>query len=420
MKAILRGFGVLVLSTCAWVPCAHLFFHPRTADDDTATITTLRTKVAANDVSDFSRMRRDNPEWDLMGRLYLGLALANRAMAQTGSDEGRDEAARDVGALDALLADTESELSRGGQGTFMLPYKDARPWVSTEGRSVFVDGEVLLLQSARALAAHEPPAESAKVRAAAITRAMKDSPTLSAESYPDEAWTFCNTTGLAALAAFDAASAEAGVPGGAETAREHDALAASWVSMAKVRLTDPGTGLLITSYTRDGRVLQGPEGSSLFMVAHSLRFVDDALARDQYARTKAALIHEVAGFAYAEEWPAVPGAAPRADIDSGPIVPIFHASAGASGLSILSAHAFEDHVTASALERSLSFVGFPEHDGDGRATRYLAGNPLGDALIVYARSFGPLLQRVSAYKATRIALRTQQRKHRARKDWKYT
>ncbi len=405
MKAILRGFGALVLATCAWIPCAHLFFNPRTADDDTATIKALRTKVAANDLSDFSRMRRDNPEWDLMGRLYLGLTLANRAMAQTGSDEGRAEAARDVAALDVLLADTESELSRGGQGTFMLPYKDARPWVSTEGRSVFVDGEVLLLQSARALAAHEPPAESAKVRAAAITRAMKDSPTLSAESYPDEAWTFCNTTGLAALAAFDTASAEAGVPRGAEIAREHDALAASWVSVAKVRLTDPETGLLITSYTRDGRVLQGPEGSSLFMVAHSLRFVDDALARDQYARTKAALIHDVAGFAYAEEWPEVAsiGGRPalvRADIDSGPIVPIFHASAGASGLSILSAHAFGDHVTASALERSLSFVGFPDRDGEGRATRYLAGNPLGDALVVYARSFGPLLLRVSAYKAT--------------------
>lgn len=387
-----------MLATCAWIPCAHLFFAPRTAADDEATIAAMRTKVLAHDMSEQARMRRDNPEWDLMGRLYLGLAFANRAASQPDGDEGRVSAARDVAALDALLADTESELGRGGQGTFMLPYKDAKPWVSADARSVFVDGEVLFLEAARALAAKAPPGERAKARAAAIAHAMKESPTLSAESYPDEAWTFCNTTALAALATFDAASLEANVPGAMEAAREHDALAASWVSRARVRLTDPATGLLVTSYTRAGRVLQGPEGSSVFMVVHSLRFVDDALARDQYARAKESLVHDVAGFGYAEEWPR--GEASGADIDSGPIVPIFHASAGASGLSILSAHAMEDHVTANALERSLSFVGFPEQDSEGRSVRYLAGNPLGDALVVYARSFGPVLRRVNARKAS--------------------
>jgi hypothetical protein len=334
-------------------------------------------------------MRRDNPEWDLMGRLYLGLALANRG--------DKD----DLAALDALIADTEGVLAQGGQGTFMLPYKDAKPWIATDSRSVFVDGEVLFLQAARALTRGTPPEESARIRAAAITRAMRSSPTLSAESYPDEAWTFCNTTALAALATFDAASLQAGAPGAVESAREHDALAASWVSLARVRLTNPETGLLVTSYTRSGRVLQGPEGSSLFMVVHSLRFVDDAFAKDQYARSKDSLVHDMAGFAYAEEWPRTKGEGAGADIDSGPIVPIFHASAGASGLSILAANAMEDHVTADALERSLSFVGFPEHDQAGHATRYLAGNPLGDALTVYARSFGPLLRRVNEQKASR-------------------
>jgi len=66
----------------------------------------------------------------------------------------------------------------------------------------------------------------------------------------------------------------------------------------------------------------------------------------------------------------------------------------------------DDHVTADALERSLSFVGFPEHDGEGRSIRYLAGNPLGDALVVYARSFGPLLARVN--------------KQRTAKSWRST
>jgi hypothetical protein len=411
LGGIQRGLAALVLATCAWVPCAHLLFPERTQADDAATLERLRAPVLAHDTTSFSTMRRDNPEWDLMGRLYLGLALTNDALLQAESTEGRATAAHDLATLDALLDDTEGELTRGGQGTFMLPYKDAKPWASPEGRSVFVDGEVLLLQSARALAvgARLPP--SAEVRAAAIARAMKDSPSLSAESYPDEAWTFCNTTALAALSVFDAARAASsdGTMSDADREREkeHDALARAWVEHARAHLVEPSTGLLVTSYTRDGHTLQGPEGSSLFMVAHSLRFVDDELAQDQYARAKAQLVHQVAGFAYAEEWPSIPGQGARADIDSGPIIPIFHASAGASGLSILSARAFADHTTAAALERSLSFVAFPESDEHGRAAHYLAANPLGDALVVYARSFGPLLSRVNGHR-------------HPRKDWKYT
>ena len=129
------------------------------------------------------------------------------------------------------------------------------------------------------------------------------------------------------------------------------------------------------------------------MVSHNLAFVDEALAREQYARSRALLVENVLGFSYAKEWPASEDAA-REDIDSGPIIPVFHASAGASGLAVLGARAFGDETTSLGLERSLAFVAFPERDREGRMVRYAAGNRLGDAVVAYARSFGPLLAKV--------------------------
>ena len=48
------------------------------------------------------------------------------------------------------------------------------------------------------------------------------------------------------------------------------------------------------------------------------------------------------------------------------------------------------HCTQAA---SLSFAGFPERDGD--SLRYAAGNGVGDAMVLYALSSGPLFDRVT-------------------------
>ena len=388
----------LLLATAAWVPSARFFFEERTSADDAATAKTLSAPFANGDPRAFTALRRGNPEWDLMGRLYLGLGLANRALATADSEGGRAEKAEDVRALDAVIADTEGELALRGQGVFMLPYKDAQPWISADARSVFVDGEVLFLEASRALAAGESPSPRAREHAASIVASMNASPTFSAESYPDEAWTFCNTTALAALSVYDVAAHHPG---------SSDALATAWVTYARAHLIDERTGLLITSFTRAGLEKQGPEGSSLFMAAHSLRFFDDAFAKEQYELARKSLVRDIQGFAFAEEWPRKgkgKGADDGdADIDSGPVVPIFHASAGASGLSVLGAHAFDDRATSVALERSLAFIAFEHRDDDGHITGYGAGNVLGDALVVYARSFGPLLGRVKDARALRVA-----------------
>src|SRR2546430_10764252 len=51
------------------------------------------------------------------------------------------------------------------------------------------------------------------------------------------------------------------------------------------QLVDPASGLLVSSFTRDGQHLDGPEGSTIWMVAHCLQLVDADFARDQYQRS---------------------------------------------------------------------------------------------------------------------------------------
>jgi hypothetical protein len=209
---------------------------------------------------------------------------------------------------------------------------------------------------------------------------MEQSPVLSAESYPDECWTFCNTLALAAMRIDDVVR---GDHRGTDLARR-------WVDVARAKLVDEKPGLLVSSFTVAGRHLDGPEGSSIWLVAHALLLVDPALARDQYDRARRLLGVDFLGFSWAKEWPA--SAPARPDIDSGPIVPILGASAGSSGLALLGASAFGDDRYLTSLLTTLEFAAFPvRHDGK---LHYAAGNQVGDAVLLYALTFGPLWERV--------------------------
>ena len=152
---------------------------------------------------------------------------------------------------------------------------------------------------------------------------------------------------------------------------------------------DPESGLLISAFGVDGSPAPagpGPEGSSIWMAAHMLAVVNPGFATDQYHRAKSVLGGRFLGFGYSREWPR--GMDGQMDIDSGPVVPLLGASASASGLAILGAASFNDHEYFLELMTALRCAGFPVEE-NGRL-RFLAGNQVGDAVLLYAMVEGPL------------------------------
>jgi hypothetical protein len=282
--------------------------------------------------------------------------------------------------MDRIIAETLQLESGKGAVHFLMGYVRAKPFVLQPPRSLFVDGEIALMLAARRLVEEHPPYKPLlDERIRLMVGRMKQSPVLSAESYPDECWTFCNTVALAAIRASDA------LDGG-----DHSDFLRAWVSTAQARLVHPQTGLLVSSYTLAGNHMDGPEGSSLWMAAHCLQVVDEAFAADQYARARKELGRSVLGFGYAREWP-VSWVGPK-DIDSGPVIPVLEISPGSSGLAILGAAAFRDGDFLRSLLATLDFAAFPVREGGG--LRYAAANAVGDAVVFYATVQGPLWERI--------------------------
>jgi hypothetical protein len=316
------------------------------------------------------RMRRTNPEWDFMGRTFLAYALAEMAV--------RDPASRTkhLDALDAIIADTLRHEREEGLYYFLMPYARRGAFRVQPARSLFLDGEIALALALRRLVEDRADyAPMLRARVASMVAQMQEGPVLSGESYPDECWTFCNTVALAAIRASDVLDGT-----------DHTPFIRAWIASARSRLVDSKTGMLVSSYTLDGGVRDGPEGSSIWMASHMLRVVDLAFAEDQYRRAKRELGRTVLGFGYAREWPA--SRRGPADVDSGPIVPGLDVSSGSSGLAFVAARSFGDDEYLAALSTTLDFAAFPIERGG--TLRYAASNQVGDAVLLYALAIGPV------------------------------
>ena len=373
-----RALGLLssVLALLLWLPVLHLFF-TRDAQALGRALTAEQIAVVRGARAPALRaaMQAVNPEWDFMGRTFAALAFANRALARTGSTDREA-----LAALDVLIAQTFAEEREHGQRRFLLPYVDDEPFLDPAGRSLFVDGELALMLAARQAVQRDWRYETELARrVTAITAQMQRGPSLSGESYSDECWTFDNTTALVALRVYDAVYGS-----------DHSALMHAWVAMAKQRLLDPATGMLVSGYRYDGTHLDGPEGSTMWMVAHNLLLIDPDFARGQYALARQHLGGEALGFAWSREWPERRGQV--ADVDSGPVIPGFEISAGASGLAFVGAGAFGDQELITPLMRSLQLGAFPTDTQAG--ARLAAGNQVAEAVIAYGLTQGPLWRKI--------------------------
>ncbi len=364
----------LVLAALLWLPLLHLGFERSPdavarplADRQLAQWTRADPAVRAG-------LRRSNPEWDLMHRTFSVLAFANLAL---GEPTAR---ARYLHVIDGIIEETLHDDTTRPADHFLLPYGRGKPLRDPGNRSLFVDGEVALMLAARRMVEPHPPHEPAlRERIDRIVAQIERGPKLLGESYPDEVWVFCNVVALAAVRMYDVSSGS-----------DHEPLFRRWVTSARAELVDPVTGLLVSKTTWNGVALDGPEGSTLWLVAHMLLLVDEDLARDQYVRARHELGGELLGFGWAREWPA--SWQGPADVDSGPTMPLVEANAGSSGFALLGARSFGDVDYGATLLASLELAGFPIADADG--LRYAAGNALADSVILYALVSGPLWERV--------------------------
>jgi hypothetical protein len=372
----------LAIATAAWLPCLHLLYKPRLQDYlSDPRMSGVARKLAARHLAlwtdpvlrakEIARMRATCQEWDFMGRTYLVMSLANMAL--------RDPAdkARCLEAADVIIDETMSIEKEKGFTFFLMDYgQDTSRFRETPARSIFVDGEIALMLGARRLVEEKPAYREAMLeRVAVIAQRMEHDPVMCAESYPNECWLFCNTVALAAMKMSDTLDGT-----------DHGELFRKWVATARARLVERRTGLLISSFSLEGNVADGPEGSSIWMAAHCLQLVDDEFAREQYGRARSLLGRSILGFGYAREWPkAYVG---LADVDSGGVVPILGASPSSSGLALIAAAAFGDQDFYSRLATSLGMVAYPSEKGG--MLRYCASNQVGDAAMLYSMVQGPL------------------------------
>jgi hypothetical protein len=370
-QRLARAAVAIVVAGAIWLPALHLFFRPapRLAERLlTRQLALFRDRTAH--ASEAGRMRQTNPEWDFMGRTYLAWSLADLALTDSSRRAER------LVEMDEVIDDTLDVESDRGLYWFLMPYAKSAAFRVSPPRSQFIDGEIALMLGLRRLVADKPAYRAPLAeRVEAMVARMKRSPVLSAESYPNECWTFCNAVALAAIKTSDILEGT-----------DHREFFAEWIAMAKEKLVEPKTGLLISSYTLDGKMKDGPEGSSIWMVAHALRAVDPAFAEDQYRRAKKELAADIFGFGFAREWPR--GLRTAEDVDSGPIVPGVEASAGSSGLAFIAASSFRDADYLASLRATLDFAAFPITRQE--ATHYAASNQVGDAVVLHALSMGAL------------------------------
>jgi hypothetical protein len=384
-KRIALGLAALAVAAAIWIPSVRFFVRPGVdahfsaggvpprADELAARHLRLWLDPKARAV-EIGKMRASNAEWDFMGRTFLVLSLANMSLRDT------NRAAAYVPVMDAILDETLRLEREQGMYVFLMGYARGGRYVAQPERSLFVDGEIAMMLAARRLVAERADYRPLlRERVGAMIAAMRQSQVLLAESYPDECWMFDHAMALAAMRASDALDGT-----------DHRPFAREWLDTARRKLTHPATGLLCSSLNTAGVACDGPEGSTIWWVAHGLQIVDRAFAADQYARAKKELAREVFGFAFAREWP--PSWHGPTDVDSGPIIPGLEASAGSSGLAFVGASAFGDREYLQKLLASVYLAGFPvRRRGE---LKFCASNQVGDAVLLYAMTLGPLWQEI--------------------------
>lgn len=311
-----------------------------------------------------------------MWRTFIVMSMANAALLEP---ERQEEL---LPVMDIIIKDTLKKINEFGMYYFLMEYAKYSPWVFSPPACLFHDGEILLMVNCRRLLKDDEENKAlSKKYAEAVISSMQRCPLLSAESYPNECWLFCNTVSLMALKISDYLDGT-----------DHSEFSRQWLAKAKKRLIDRKTGLLYSAYTLKGRCIHGPEGSSIWMATHCLNFVDPDFARQQFMLAKKELFVEFLKFGFSREWPL--SWKGQLDCDAGGIFSLLQASPSASVFALLAARTFGDNKMARAILSSLNIGGLPS--GSAQELKFNASNLVGDAAIMHALVQGAVQKKVLA------------------------
>jgi hypothetical protein len=149
---IVGCLGSLCIAAAIWLPTVHVLFRPRLTELAGSTSTPVRAREMAqyhlrqlrdDMAAQRADMRTTNAEWDLMGRTYLVLALANLSRREV------QQAPEYLRTIDAMLEDTLRIEAQYGQLHFLMPYALSGAWQQQPARSQFVDSEIALMLAVR-------------------------------------------------------------------------------------------------------------------------------------------------------------------------------------------------------------------------------------------------------------------------------
>jgi hypothetical protein len=228
-----------------------------------------------------------------------------------------------------------------------------------------------------------PPHPLSGPVATALHRRFSAAPDSLLETYPGEVYVPDNLVALAGLALLRRCEGEPVDPA---------------VTRALERLQrqhlDAATGLFVFAPGQPAR------GSGAAWTAYFLSFVDEALARDQFARLFGVFGQTLPFGALAvREWPA--GVSKGGDVDSGPLV--FGLSPSATGFAMAGPALAGDSRRAGALQRTAEVVGVTgvsvRLGPDPRASdplvhrRYLFAPLVGDAIVLATSTATPWTDR---------------------------
>jgi hypothetical protein len=309
-------------------------------------------------------MRRQNPEWDMISRTFLGYSLANVAIQYPA------ERARAMQCLDRIIDDT----AKVPWMDFLLDYGHGEPFLRNPPSSVMVDGEVSLLIGLRRLVEDPPDYPYRTLHTQLVERciaSMKDGPVLCGECYPDECWLWCNPLALASARVMDVLEGT-----------DHSAFFREWEKVCREKIVDRKTGLIPSAIRLDGGVIHPPEGSTIWIGAYCLIPVCPGFAREQYDLMRRKMSGRLFFLAYGREWPK--GEQGSWDIDSG-FTP-FGMGPASTGFALVASKEFNDRDFFGRLLTFLNIVGVPSCTG-GRM-RYLSSNHVGDTTFLLAKTTG--------------------------------